>query len=79
MLCLTKERDRFWHLNLTFGPVLLVGPSGTGKSLTAKANHSELANLNLVDTGLPPLYVEVLYFECVFADEVSSFFDVVSH
>ena len=37
--------------NSTFGPVLLVGPSGTGKTLTAKAIHSELANLNLVETN----------------------------
>ncbi|MBI9018448.1 MAG: ATP-binding protein [Phycisphaerae bacterium] len=32
----------------SFGPALLVGPSGTGKSLVAKAVHSELANLNLM-------------------------------
>jgi len=35
----------------TFGPVLLLGPSGTGKTLTAKAIHSELANLNLVESN----------------------------
>ena len=35
----------------TFGPVLLCGPSGTGKSLIAKALHAELANLNLVETN----------------------------
>lgn len=34
-----------------FGPVLLLGPSGTGKTLTAKAIHSELANLNLVESN----------------------------
>ena len=28
----------------SFGPVLLVGPSGTGKSLVSQALHSELAN-----------------------------------
>ena len=35
----------------TFGPVLLCGYSGTGKSLIAKALHAELANLDLVETN----------------------------
>jgi len=35
----------------TFGPVLLCGPSGTGKTLVAKAIHAELANLKLVETN----------------------------
>ena len=35
----------------TFGGVLLCGPSGTGKSLVAKAIHAELANLNLIETN----------------------------
>ena len=35
----------------TFGPALLVGPSGTGKSLIAKALHAELANLDLIETN----------------------------
>ncbi len=35
----------------TLGPVLLCGPSGTGKTLVAKAIHSELANLKLIETN----------------------------
>jgi len=35
----------------TFGPCLLTGPSGTGKTLTAKSIHSELGNLNLIETN----------------------------
>ena len=35
----------------SFGPVLLVGPSGTGKSLCAQALHSELGNLNLIESN----------------------------
>ena len=35
----------------TLGPILLCGPSGTGKSLVAKAVHAELANLNLIETN----------------------------
>ena len=34
-----------------FGPVLLTGPSGTGKTMTAKAIHYSLANLNLIETN----------------------------
>ena len=37
--------------NSSFGPALLLGPSGVGKTLTAKAIHSELANLNLVESN----------------------------
>jgi Holliday junction DNA helicase RuvB len=35
----------------SFGPVLLCGYSGTGKTLVAKALHSELANLDLIETN----------------------------
>jgi holliday junction DNA helicase RuvB len=35
----------------TFGPALLCGPSGTGKTLVAKSIHAELANLNLIETN----------------------------
>jgi len=35
----------------SFGPCLLVGPSGTGKSLVSQALHSELANLNLIESN----------------------------
>ena len=34
-----------------FGPVLLCGMSGTGKSLVSKALHVELANLDLIETN----------------------------
>jgi Holliday junction resolvasome RuvABC ATP-dependent DNA helicase subunit len=35
----------------TFGPVLLCGPSGTGKTLVAKSIHAELGNLKLAETN----------------------------
>ena len=35
----------------SFGPAILVGPSGTGKTLVAKALHAELANLDLIETN----------------------------
>ena len=34
-----------------FGPVILLGPSGVGKTLTAKAIHCELANLKLIESN----------------------------
>jgi Holliday junction DNA helicase RuvB len=35
----------------TFGPALLVGPSGTGKTAIGKAIHCELANMKFVETN----------------------------
>ena len=35
----------------SFGPALLCGYSGTGKTLVAKALHAELANLELIETN----------------------------
>ncbi|MHB9071715.1 MAG: Holliday junction DNA helicase RuvB C-terminal domain-containing protein [Sedimentisphaerales bacterium] len=43
--------NRINNENSSFGPVILLGPSGTGKTLTAKAIHCELANLKLIETN----------------------------
>ena len=58
-----------------FGPVLLCGPSGTGKSLIAKAIHSELGNLHLIETNGEMLTKpSELYSILMNSDENSSIF-----
>ena len=44
-------RSTTGNANQSFGPVALVGPSGTGKTLVAKAIHAELGNLRLYQTN----------------------------
>ena len=44
-------QNRANNENSSFGPILLCGYSGTGKSLIAKALHAELANLHLIETN----------------------------
>ncbi|MBI9016278.1 MAG: AAA family ATPase [Phycisphaerae bacterium] len=60
----------------SFGPALLVGPSGTGKSITAKAVHSELANLSLIEANSEMLTVGELTSILIQAtDETTLFLD----
>lgn len=44
-------RANYENSDLAFGPVILTGPSGTGKTLVAKAIHAELGNLQLIETN----------------------------
>jgi len=39
------------NVNSGCGPFLLLGPSGVGKTLTAKAIHAELANLKMIESN----------------------------
>jgi len=43
--CTTRKADQ------PLGPTILAGPSGTGKTLVAKALHAELGNLRLAQTN----------------------------
>ena len=43
--------NRANNTSSSFGPVLLVGPSGVGKSLICKAIHHELGNLKLIEVN----------------------------
>jgi len=44
-------RANYENSNLVFGPVILTGPSGTGKTMVAKAIHAELGNLQLIESN----------------------------
>ncbi len=44
-------QQRAKNENTSFGPTILLGPSGTGKTLTAKAIHCELANLKIIESN----------------------------
>ena len=44
-------RSHYDDSALVFGPVILTGPSGTGKTLVAKAVHAELGNLQLIESN----------------------------
>lgn len=46
-----KSRSGSKSTGSSFGPVLLTGPSGTGKSMTAKAIHLELRHKNIIETN----------------------------
>jgi len=37
--------------DVSFGPAIFTGPSGTGKTMVAKAVHAELGNLELIETN----------------------------
>jgi len=70
-----------------FGPALLVGPSGTGKSLVAKAVHSELANLDLIEANsemltvgeLTSMLIQATDETTIFLDEAQSLDSKVQH
>ena len=44
-------RSNYENSDLVFGPVLLTGPSGTGKTLVANAVDAELGNLRLIESN----------------------------
>ncbi|MBN2456397.1 MAG: AAA family ATPase [Sedimentisphaerales bacterium] len=62
-------------MDMCFGPVLFAGPSGTGKTLVAKALHAELGNLKLIETSGTILNKRRELFTVLFnADENTSVF-----
>lgn len=61
--------------DLPIGPVIFAGPSGTGKTLVAKALHAELGNLRLAQTNGEMLNNTVELFAILLnADEYTTVF-----
>lgn len=44
-------RSTLGDSNIPFGPVMLCGPPGTGKTTVAKLLHNELGNLRFIETN----------------------------
>jgi Holliday junction DNA helicase RuvB len=68
-------RSTCGRTDVCFGPTLLTGPSGTGKTLVAKALHAELGNPQLVETnGVTANSKRELYSILINADENTTVF-----
>ena len=66
--------------NSSFGPTILTGESGVGKTMTAKAIHAELGNLNLIETnGITMNAKSELYTTLLDADENCTIFIDEAH
>ena len=59
----------------SFGPLILTGPTGVGKTMTAKIIHAELGNINLIETnGVTVNQKTELYSILLNADESTTVF-----
>jgi Holliday junction DNA helicase RuvB len=67
-------QHRATNSDSVFGPVALVGQSGCGKTITGKAIHCELANLNLIETNGEFMNKGQLLDTLVIADENTTVF-----
>ena len=68
-------RSSSGNSHLSFGPVILCGPSGTGKTLVAKVIHAELGNLKLLETNGESVNKKLdLFSLLIHADENTTLF-----
>ena len=70
-----NDRSTSGKSDLPYGPVLFVGPAGTGKSLVAEALHAELGNFHMIERiGETLRGNDDLYSILVEADENTTIF-----
>jgi len=75
-----NNRSESKNADSSFGPVAFYGPSGLGKTITAKAVHAELGNLHLLETNGVTMNAKAeLYTILLNADENTTIFIDEAH
>jgi len=75
-----NNRSESKNADSSFGPVAFYGPSGLGKTITAKAVHAELGNLHLIETNGVTMNAKAeLYTILLNADENTTIFIDEAH
>ncbi|MFC1675796.1 AAA family ATPase [Planctomycetota bacterium] len=75
-----NSRSESKNADPSFGPVAFYGPSGRGKTITAKAVHAELGNLHLIETNGVTMNAKAeLYSTFLSADDNTTIFIDEAH
>ena len=75
-----NSRSESNNADSSFGPVAFYGPSGLGKTITAKAVHAELGNLHMIETNGVTMNAKAeLYSTFLSADDNTTIFIDEAH